>query len=130
MPLVRVEIFKGKNNAYKKALLDGIHEALVASFHIPDHDRMQRLYELDPDKFEIAPSKTDQCTLIEITAFPGRSLQAKKDLYRAIVTNLGKSPGIDGNDIMIVLHEPPLDNWGIRGGKLPSEANLEFDINI
>lgn len=48
MPLVKVEIFKGKTPEYKKTLLDCIHKALVDAFSIPDDDRIQRLYELDP----------------------------------------------------------------------------------
>jgi len=47
MPLVKIEIRKGKPVEYKKALLDGIHDALVQTIKIPEHDRFQRLYELD-----------------------------------------------------------------------------------
>jgi len=36
----------GKTAAYKKALLDGIHQALVDAFKIPDYDRNQKIYEL------------------------------------------------------------------------------------
>lgn len=130
MPLVKVEIIQGKSSQYKRAVMDGIHQALVEAFKIPDYDRMQRLYELDRENFEIAPTKTDQLTLVEITAFQGRSLEAKKALYMAIVRNLSHSPGIKGDDITIVLHEPPLENWGIRGGKPASDVDLGFKINI
>ncbi len=130
MPLVKVEIISGKDAEYKKALLNGIHSALVEAFKIPEGDRMQRLYEVEKDNFEIASSKTEQFTLIEITAFQGRSLAAKKNLYSAIVRNLGESPGINGNDITIVLHEVALENWGIRGGNPASEVNLGFDIKV
>jgi hypothetical protein len=44
--------------------------------------------------------------------------------------NLGHNPGIDGYDIMIVLLEPSLDNWGIRGGRPASEVDLGFKIDI
>jgi len=47
MPLVKIEIRKEKSKEYKKALLDGVHQALVQSIKIPDYDRKQRLYELD-----------------------------------------------------------------------------------
>ena len=40
------------------------------------------------------------------------------------------SLGIDANDITIVLHEVPLDNWGIRGGKPASEVDLGFNVNV
>ena len=51
-PLVKIEIRKGKSKEYKKALLDGVHDALVEAIEIPDYDRFQRLYELENDNFE------------------------------------------------------------------------------
>jgi phenylpyruvate tautomerase PptA (4-oxalocrotonate tautomerase family) len=130
MPLVKIEIIKGKTMEYKKALLDGVHSALVKTLKIPNDDRIQRLYELDADSFEYASTKTDKMTLIELTIFNGRSLEAKRHLYYEIVNNLAQSPGISGNDIIIVIHEPPLENWGIHGGKPANEVNLSYEINV
>ena len=78
MPLVKIEIRKGKSEEYKKSLLEGVHWALVQALKIPDSDRKQRLYELDADNFE---NNTDNAALIEITMFKGRSFAAKKELY-------------------------------------------------
>ncbi|MDP4094257.1 MAG: tautomerase family protein [Bacillota bacterium] len=117
MPLVKVEIFTGKSKEYKKKLLDGVHSAMVEALQIPGSDRMQRLYELEPENFEVVEGKSDKFTLIELTVFKGRSLNAKRKLFSLIVKNLNESLGIDGNDVFIVLNEPPLENWGIRGGK-------------
>ena len=84
MPLVRVEILKGKTQEYKKAILDGVHAALVEAFKIPDDDRTQCLYELEKDCFEIPPGKTGKMTLIELTVFKGRSLEARKISIRPL----------------------------------------------
>jgi 4-oxalocrotonate tautomerase family enzyme len=129
MPLVKIEIEKGFGADYSKAILDGVHNALVECIRIPDHDRRQRLYELDPEHFDHT-GRSRQYTIIEITMFKGRSFEAKKALYAAITSNLEKNPGIPGNDISIVIHEPSLENWGIRGGKPASELDLGFSINI
>ena len=130
MPLVKIEILKGNSKEYKKAILDVVHEALVESIKIPDYDRFQRLYELEKENFEIPSTKTNQAVIIEITMFQGRSLKAKKDLYKNIVTNLAENPGINGEDITVVLIEPPLDNWGIKGGKPASEIDIGFEIKV
>lgn len=130
MPLVKIEILDGKTFDYKKALLDSVHRALVEAVQIPERDRMQKLYELKPDNFETAPNMTDKATFIEITMFSGRSPEIKKKLYQKIVDNLQSSPGIDPTDVFIVLHEEPLVNWGIRGGKPASEINFDFKIDI
>ena len=94
MPVVKIEVQKGNSAEYNKAIFDGIHSALVEAFKIPDSDRIQRLYELDSDCRELPPNKTEQFTLIEIIAFKGRSNEAKKNLYQAIVRNLKMAPGI------------------------------------
>jgi len=130
MPLVKVEILKGKTQEYKKAILDGVHSALVEAFKIPENDRIQRLYELEKDCFEIPANKTEKMTLIELTVFKGRSLEAKRNLYSAIVRNLAQSPGIDGKDIFIVINELPMENWGVKGGLPASEVDFGFNIEV
>lgn len=129
MPLVKIEIYKGKGKAYKQAILDGVHKALVTAFRIPENDRNQRIYELDEENFERNTNKTDQFSIIEITAFKGRSMEAKRKLYREIFHNLKRDPGIPESDILVYLIEPQLENWGIKG--LPaSNINLGFEVNV
>jgi len=130
MPLVRITIREGRSAEYKKALLDGVHNALVKAFKIPEHDRTQMVQELAHENFEAPPNKTENATVIEITAFRGRSLEAKSLLYRSLVDNLAKKPGIAPNDVTIILQEPPLENWGIRGGKPASEVSIGFKIDV
>lgn len=130
MPLVKIEILKGKSSEYKKALMDWVHKALVDCFKIPDYDRIQRLYELDKENFEIPSNKTEDFILIELTVFQGRSLEAKRNLYKAIVDNLEKALGVKRTDILIVINEPPLENWGIAGGKPASEVDLGFKGDV
>ena len=130
MPLVQVSVARGRSASVKKKMLDIIHQALVDSIKIPDRDRNQRLMEYDKAFFEFPPEKTKNFTVIEITMFAGRSMDAKRELYRLIVGGLQKELGIDGNDVMIILHEVPMENWGVRGGKPASEVDLGFNIKV
>jgi phenylpyruvate tautomerase PptA (4-oxalocrotonate tautomerase family) len=127
---VKISLLKGNSPDYKRALLDGVHSALVEAFLIPDHDRTQQVYELDEGNFEIPANQTKQLVVIEIIAFQGRSFPAKKKLYSTIIQNLGQSPGIAGNDILIIIHEPQKENWGIRGGRPASEVDLGFRTDV
>jgi len=127
MPLVRIEITKGKSSDFKKKLLDIVHNALVNNIKIPDDDRRQRLYELEPENFE-KNGRGDDYMIIEITMFIGRSFEAKKKLYREIVDNISSLLNVPPNDITIVIHEPELQNWGIRGGIPASEANVIINV--
>ena len=61
--------------------------------------------------------------------FPGRSIEAKRKLYENIVLNLQRH-NIQAGDILIVLNEPQLDNWGVRGGVLASAVDLGFKIDV
>lgn len=130
MPIVRVEIIAGKSSSYKRAVLDGIHEALVEALKIPEDDRNQILNEHPAGNFERRTGRTDKFTIIEIIMFKGRSVEAKRSLYQHIVNNLGQNPGIDGNEILIVINEPSLENWGIRGGNAACDVDIGFKIDV
>jgi phenylpyruvate tautomerase PptA (4-oxalocrotonate tautomerase family) len=129
MPLVTITMIQGKTREFKKSILDAVHDSLVAAFEILDHDRNQRIAEIQSDSFEYPLGKTENFVTIELTVFPGRSLQAKKTLYQEIVSRLQRLE-IQGDDILIVLNEPPLENWGIRGGYPASEVDIGFKINV
>lgn len=129
MPLVRVEVRAGLSAPEKRALLDAVHAALVEALKIPDDDRTQRLYELVPEDFEIPSSKSRDLTLVGITMFLGRSREAKRNLFQALVRYLG-ALGISGDDLLVVLHEPPMENWGIRGGMPADEVDLEYRLDV
>ena len=129
MPHVRIEVREGRSASEKEALLGAVHSALVEALKIPEHDRIQRLYELSAEDFEFPPDRTGMFTLIEVTMFPGRSLDAKRALYRALVRNLGEL-GVPPNAVSVVLREPPMENWGIRGGVPASEVDLGFEVEV
>jgi len=115
MPLVRIEIIKGKTLEYKKTLLDAVHTALVNAIQIEGWDRFQRLYEVEDELFERSETKTDKFTLIELTMFPGRTKKQKAKVYEEITRELEARLGIQPTDVFIVITEPPNENWGLAG---------------
>jgi phenylpyruvate tautomerase PptA (4-oxalocrotonate tautomerase family) len=129
MPLVRLEVRQGRSATQKQALMDAAHAALVEALGIPDHDRMQRIVEHAREDFELPPGSSDDFILVEVTMFPGRSRQAKRHLYQALVRNFGEL-GVAPTDVFVVLHEPPTENWGIRGGQMASEVDLGFEVQV
>jgi len=115
MPLVRIDIVKGKSKEYKKTLLDSVHEALIEAFGIEDWDRFQRIVEIDRDDFEFPEGKTDNFMIIELTVFPGRTNEQKKDAIDKITNKISDRLSIASTDIFIIFNEPPLENWGMGG---------------
>ena len=115
MPLVRIEMKKGKSREFKRSLLNCIHEGLMESIGIEDWDRFQRVIEIDKDDFEKPSGKTDNFTIIEITMFQGRSKEQKKKLIEVITTKLEDKLDIIPTDVFIIINEPPNENWGLGG---------------
>src|SRR5690554_6773223 len=129
MPKIKIDILEGKSDEYKGQLLNIVHESLVEAIKIPDYDRIQILNEYKSSNFEIPPGKSKNYTSIEIIMFPGRSLEAKRRLYDLITKNLKTSLRIEEKDVMIILLEPPLQNWGIVG-KPATDIDLGFKTDV
>jgi hypothetical protein len=85
----------------------------------------------EPHRFACPPGKALPLmyTHISIDAFAGRSLAAKRELYRAIVQNL-EPLGIPRDHVKIMLREIPRENWGIRGGQAGCDVDLGFLVEV
>ena len=115
MPLVKVEMLKGKSDKFKKTVLDCIHDGLMDSLGIEDWDRFQRIAEYEKSQFEIPSFKSDDFMIIELTIFPGRTKEQKGKAIETITDNLNKRLSIAPGDVFIIINEPPLENWGMGG---------------
>jgi phenylpyruvate tautomerase PptA (4-oxalocrotonate tautomerase family) len=129
MPLVKIETRRWMTQDAKRAVLNAVHGALVAAFKIPDSDRNQRIIEHDPDDFEASDGKGERYTIVTIDAFAGRSLEAKRQLYRELAERLGVV-GIPPVDLLVVVHDIPLENWGLRGGLAACDIDLGFQVKV
>jgi len=129
MPLAKIEVRKTRSEEEVAALMEAVYQAQREALRVPEGDRQIRYIEHKPEHFAVPPGKTENYTLVEIALFPGRTLDAKRTLYRSIVRRFGEM-GIAPADVFIVLSEPPLDNWGIRGGLPASEVDLGFNLNV
>jgi len=131
MPSVLIEIRRHYTPEEEIALMDAVHQALRDAFKILPHDRNVRLIVHEPHRFACPPDreKPDFYTHISIDAFAGRSLEAKRTLYRAIVHNL-EPFGIPKTHVKILLREITRENWGIRGGQAGCDVDLGFSITV
>ena len=131
MPVGLIEIRRPTSAEEDDALIAAVHESLVAAFEIPRGDRHHRLVTHDPSRMVrgTGDQVADNYTRITIDCFVGRSINAKRTLYREIITRLA-TLGIDPLDVSILLRERPLENWGIRGGQAASDVDLGFTVNI
>ncbi|MBK7975116.1 MAG: tautomerase family protein [Deltaproteobacteria bacterium] len=131
MPATTIEVRTTYSPAEETAIIDAVHAALVEAFRIPAQDKTLRLIAHEPHRFPCPPGKAkpEAFTLISIDAFAGRSLDAKRALYRAIVRNL-ELLGIPPDHVKVVLREHPTSNWGIRGGQAGCDVEIGFKVEV
>lgn len=131
MPSVLIEVRKQYSQQQEIALMDAVHSALQESFKILSGDKNVRLVVHEPHRFACPPSREypELYTHISIDCFAGRSLDAKRNLYRNIVEKLEKFD-IPQDHVKILLREITADNWGIRGGQAASDVELGFKVDV
>ena len=128
MPIAKIEVCRSRPPEQVAALIEAVYQAQLEALKVPKDDKQIRYVEHKREHCPVPPGKTENYTFIEFVLFPGRSLDAKRKLYQGIVHRFGEL-GIQPTDITIVLHEPPLENWGIRG-QPASEVSLGFNLNV
>jgi phenylpyruvate tautomerase PptA (4-oxalocrotonate tautomerase family) len=123
VPLVTLTVRKPKTAAFKHAVLDAVHAALVSS-GVPATDKFQRVIELGPDDFRYDPDYPDltaprnaDFALIEILWSVGRSVKVKKKLLESLMADL-KRAGLEPENVMVVFKETSWENWAFGGGRL------------
>jgi phenylpyruvate tautomerase PptA (4-oxalocrotonate tautomerase family) len=129
VPNVTIEVRKHYAKEEEEAIINAVHAALMQAIKTPDWDRTIRLVVHEPHRFASPPGKDERYTLVDIDLFSGRSLEAKRDLYRAIVHNLGRA-GIPADHVKVLLRESAAENWGVRGGVPASEVDLGFKVDV
>jgi len=121
VPLVRISLRDGKPAAYRRALGDAVHRAMVEAVNAPPLDRFQVITEHPADGLIYDPAylgieRTDDVVFVQITLNTGRTVEQKKALYARIVELLEENPGIRPQDVLINLVEVPRENWSFGNG--------------
>jgi len=121
MPLVRIALREGTSAEYRRAIADGVHQAMVDAIAIPADDRFQVISEHSADNLIYDPQylgikRTDRIVLIQITLSAGRKPGQKRALYKRITELLAKSPGVRPEDVVINLVEVTWEDWSFGNG--------------
>ena len=124
MPLVTVTVRKGKSPAFKDAVLNAAHAALVAA-GVPKEDRFHRVFEMDAADFrydakypDLARGRSDDYVLIDIVLSVGRSVKVKKQIVQDIIAHTQRAlPTLNADDIMVVFVETRWENWSFGAGR-------------
>jgi phenylpyruvate tautomerase PptA (4-oxalocrotonate tautomerase family) len=129
MPIASIALRRGKSAAYRRAVADAVHEALVEVVKIPPDDRFQLITEFDNDgliydRNFLGIARSDDIVIIQITLRAGRSRETRVALHRHIADRLAANPGMRPEDVFIVLVENDYADWSVGRGEAPLMALL------
>ena len=121
MPFVRIALRQGKPAKYRRAIVDGVHAAMVEAANVPPLDRFQILTEHAPedliyDASYLGIARTDDIVMIQIT-LNQRPTNVKLALYQAIADRLATDPGVRREDVLISLVPVAPEDWSFGNGK-------------
>jgi phenylpyruvate tautomerase PptA (4-oxalocrotonate tautomerase family) len=113
----------------RQALSDAIHACVMQALAFPADKRCHRFFGLDTQDFIYPPGRSERYTILEISMFEGRSVEAKKQLIRLLFERLRADVGLRPEDLEITISETPRHNWGIRG--VPAdELALSYEVEV
>ncbi|GIG58330.1 tautomerase [Longispora fulva] len=129
MPQVKIYAHATHLATARTELSDTVHSCIVDGLSMPESKKFQRFIPLAAGDFVFPEPRTDRYTIIEVSMFEGRSVEAKKTLIRLLFERLGERCGLAPDDVEITLFETPASDWGIRG--LPGdELTLNYPVNV
>jgi 4-oxalocrotonate tautomerase len=121
MPLIRISLRQGKSAAHRKAIVDGVYEALRETFDVPEGDLFALINEHEAGNFAydahyLGMARSDDLVFLQLTVSNTRTIEQKKALYRRIVEHLAEAPGLRPDDVFINLVEVAKENWSFGRG--------------
>lgn len=128
MPSSRFETRAGWIAGRHAELIDAIQGALVEGIRIPPEDRCVRVLEYPEHAMAVPPGRGARYSVLEITLFKGRSLEAKRRLYAALAAALAGFEVL-ASDLKVVLVETERENWSVNGVAL-SDVDIGFRIDV
>ena len=122
MPLVRIDLPRGKSTEYRRTLGDVVYEAMIQPINVPANARVQNITEHPPeelivDRTYLGIERSADCVLIQVFLNEGRTTELKKAFYRAIADGLNRRLGLRKQDVFINLVEMKKENWSFGNGE-------------
>ncbi len=126
MPWVTLTVSDRMPQPQRRALLDAVHEALVA-VGVPRADRFQRVIALPDEAFvfdshypaadTLSPPRDARFAVAEVLWSVGRSVKIKRQLLQCLHEQLG-ARDLDPEQLMLVFKETAWENWSFAGTRL------------
>ena len=120
MPLVRIDLLKGRSESQRQAIGEAVYQAMRL-IGVPEDDRFQIIAEHDASNFifpatYLGLAHTSELIMVQITFNEGRTVAQKKTLFKAIADGLRTAADVRTEDVFINLVEVKKENWSFGAG--------------
>ena len=121
MPLVRIDLVRGKSIEFRKALGEIVYQAMRELINVPANDKFQIITEHAAEELNVADNYlgnaySDNIVLIQITLNTGRTVEMKKAFFKKIADDIHAQLNLRRDDVVINLVEVAKENWSFGGG--------------
>jgi len=121
MPLVRIDLLKGRPDREISAIGGAVQRALVECMNVPERDHFQVITEHAPGRLVynqhyLEVKRTDGVVFIQVFLSAGRTLEQKQAFYARAAELLARDAGMRPEDVTIVLVENTRENWSFGNG--------------
>ena len=121
MPLVRIDLIRGKPAAFRKRIGEIIYTAMRDVINVPENDKFQVITQHDAEELNVADSYlgnnySADIILIQITLNAGRTVEMKKAFFKRIADDLHDQLKVRREDVVINLVEVAKESWSFGGG--------------
>ncbi|WP_210617366.1 tautomerase family protein [Mammaliicoccus lentus] len=121
MPLMKIDLIKGRKKEEIKQILDISYEVMLSTFDAPEGDRYQIVnqhedYEMQILDTGLGVERTNEVIIFTIITRP-RTEKQKLSFYSEVVNELHDKVGIRREDVMFSLIENTDENWSFFNGE-------------
>ena len=121
MPLMKIDMIKGRNEDEIKEILDISYQVMLEAFHAPEGDRYQIVTQHESFEMQILDTglgfeRTNQVIVFSLTTRP-RTSEEKQNFYSQLVKELEDQLGINPEDVMINLTVNSYEDWSFGFGR-------------
>ena len=121
MPLVRIDLTRGRSREGVRAVAEAIHTAIVETYGIPPRDRFQIVTQHEPGEILAEDAglgferEADDVVVVHVFTQRGRSDEIKQQLYSRIAERLAEV-GVAGSSVFIGYVENGPQDWSFGFG--------------
>ncbi|UYG17534.1 tautomerase family protein [Brachybacterium huguangmaarense] len=122
MPLIRLDMVRGRSPETKRRIADVCHGVMRDVFAAPEGDRYQIITEHEvgdiiAEDTGLGLERSSEGVLIVSVTQQGRSLAQKEAMYRALAERLDEAGLVRPEDLIVSVSANTLEDWSFGSGR-------------